>query len=228
MSCSNVQNVESPKIDGDWMCSGTNSDFGDDYLGLRFKDDTLYTIHDNGLIQEGKYSIIGDTLVVEEFGGRINKNRRIASLTKDSLSITNGFGKYYSRRLEFSKELKLDSLELIAGVCFGDCPEFRLVMAGDGLIRFVPINNCRVTAETHFVLKPSTMSQIDSLFKWSYINKLDTNKVYRAIDDWRFDIEIVYNDDQRVKVKTTQSHIPFRLKRMIYIVTNEVRRKGLI
>jgi hypothetical protein len=230
ISCSTKDVTEIPTVDGDWIFIENPEEVSIDYLGLRFESDTLYTIHEGGLTHEGKYTIYGDTIIVREFGEVINKQRRIKKLTKDSLILTGGVfdDKYYSRQLEFTENLKLNELKIKAGDCFGDCPEFNLRLTDSGLIQFKPIINCKVTEEKKFTLDATKKNKIDSLFKWTYLHKLDTSKVYSVVDDWTFDIEIIYNSGQRIEFRTTRSYIPFRLKKIFGLIINDLIEKRLI
>jgi hypothetical protein len=54
ISCSTKFETKKPTIDGDWMFVDNPNEITIDYLGLKFKDDTLYSIADRGLTQEGK------------------------------------------------------------------------------------------------------------------------------------------------------------------------------
>jgi hypothetical protein len=228
--CSTKYETEIPTVDGDWIFIENPEEITVDYLGLRFESDTLYTIHEGGLTQEGKFTIYGETIIVREFGEKINKERRIKKLTKDSLIISGGVfdDKYYSRQLEFTENLKLNELIIKAGNCLGNCPEFNLRLTDSGLIHFKPIINCKVTEEKEFTLDATKKSRIDSLFRWTYLHKLDANKVYSVVDDWTFDVEIVYNSGQRIEFRTTRSYIPFRLKKIFGLIINDLMEKGLI
>lgn len=227
IGCSTKYEAEKPTIDGDWIFVDDPNEITVDYYGLKFVDDTLYTIADRGLTQEGKFLIKGDTIIVEEFGNVINKQRRIKTFTSDSLILTSG-DKYYSRNLEFTDSLKFNEIDILAGYCFGNCPQFSLRLTDKGLVNFKPIADCKVTIEKEFTLDSKQKTKIDSLFKWTYLQKLDTSKVYGATDDWSIDIEIVYNDGQLIEIKTTRSKIPFRLKAIFGIIFKSLREKELI
>ncbi|GAB3230099.1 hypothetical protein J0A67_16270 [Algoriphagus aestuariicola] len=230
IGCSIENKIESPTINGDWIFIENPEEITIDYFGLKFKNDTLYTIHDGGLTQEGKFLVNGDTIIVSEFGEKINKTRRIKKLTKDSLILTGGIfeDKYYSRQLEFVEKLKFNEIKLTAGKCFGDCPEFNLRITDSGLIQFKPINNCKVDKEKTFTIEREKKRKIDSLFQWTYIHKLDTSKVNSAIDDWALGIEISYGNGQRIVFRTTGSYIPFRLKGIFSLIINDLRERNLI
>lgn len=219
-----------PTVDGDWIFIENPNEITHDYLGLRFESDTLYTIHGGGLTLEGQFTIDGDIIVVREFGDKINKLRRIKKLTNDSLIVAGSAfdEKYYSRKLEFTDSLRLNELTILAGDCFGDCPQFSLKLNDNGLIQFKPILDCKVTNETDFTLDSKKKNKIDSLFKWTYLQKLDTSKVYSALDDWDIGMEIKYNNGQKIEFRTTRSQIPFRLKWIFGILINSLKENGLI
>jgi hypothetical protein len=222
--------MKSPIIDGDWIFVDHPDEITIDYVGLRFEDDTLYTIRDSGLTHEGKFAISGDTIIIEEFGNKINKQRRIKTFTSDSLILTGGVfeNKYYSRNLEFTDNLHLDNMEIKAEGCFGECPEFTLRLTDSGQIYFKPKVNCKVTQETEFKIDKEKMNKVDSLFKWTYLHKLDTTQISGAVDDWSFDISITYNSGQTVKLKTTYFYIPYRLKKIFGLLITDIRERDLI
>jgi hypothetical protein len=227
IGCSTKYEAKRPSIDGEWILVETTNEILSDEFGLKFEDDTLYLIADRGLIQEGKFIIRGDTIIVKEFGNRINKRRRIKQLTTDSLILV-GDTKYYSRRLEFADNLKLDSIKVIADGCLGECPQFNLKLTADGEVNFKPIANCKTTQEMTFRIEKEQMNQIDSLFKWTYIHRLDTNSIHVSDDGWLLDISISYNNGRHIRIKTTYYDIPYRLKRILGFLIKDVEKRELI
>ena len=230
ISCSTKHETEMPTVDGDWIFVENVKELAIGYLGLRFENDTLYSLNEGWFTREGKFTINGDTIIVEEFGNKINKARRIKKLTMDSLIISGSTidEKYYSRKLEFTDSLKLNELSILAGGCYGECPQFSLNLTDKGLIHFKPIRDCKTTTEKEFMLDTKRKNKIDSLFKWTYLQKLDTSKVYSAVDDWVIDIKINYNNGQWTEFRTTDSQVPFRLRRIYGILINSLRENGLI
>jgi len=61
-------------------------------------------------IMKDGLKLASDTIIVKEFGGKINKERRIKKLTNDSLMLTEGVRDdiYYSRQLEFTENLRFN------------------------------------------------------------------------------------------------------------------------
>ena len=230
ITCSSELRTEVPDIDGDWIFIDNPEEITINYSGLRFDGDTLYTINDSGITQEGKFLVSGDTIIVWEFGEKINKERRIKKLTKDSLVLTGSTfdEKYYSRKLEFTENLVFNDLRLVSDGCLGNCPEFIVRLSDSGLIQFKPIMYCKVTRVREFTLDTKKKNTIDSLFKWSYIQKLDTTKDYGVVDDWGFDIEVIYNDGQTIKFTTSSSKFPFRLKKIFGLLIDELHETGCI
>jgi hypothetical protein len=229
-SCSISHETDKFAIDGDWMYVNDTEEITVDYVGLRFENDTLYTIRDGGLFQEGKFTISGDTIIVREFGDKINKERRIKKLHKDSLILRRGVvdEKFYSRNLEFNDKLKLDEIKFTAAGCFGECPTFNFFLTNKGQVQFTPIANCKVTEKKEFIFDKKKMNLIDSLFKWTYLYEWGAKEVHFATDDWSFNIAITYNNGQEIEFKTTQSYIPFRQKRIFGLLINDLRERGLI
>jgi Domain of unknown function (DUF6438) len=130
--------------------------------------------------------------------------------------------------LEFTDNLKFDSIKIIADGCFGECPEFVLKLSSNGHVNFKPIANCKVTQEMEFDMGKEQMNKLDSLFKWTYLHKLDTSKISSAVDDWAFDISINYNSGQTIDLRTTHSFIPYRLKRIFGLIITDMRKRGVL
>jgi len=199
------------------------------YVGLRFIDDTLYTIRNGGLWQEGKYSVRGDTIYVEGFEGQITAYE-ILKFNIDSLTLSR-YGDsddYYSRRLEHSPDLKFDRIRLEGGTCFGECPQFAMTVERDGVVDFKGLKNGKFIGVKKYSLEPETIDKIDSLFKWTYINRIDTTDFYGVDDGWSINATFYYNTDQVTKIKGTSSSMPYRIKGIIWILLADLRKKDLI
>ncbi|WP_276371950.1 hypothetical protein [Chryseolinea sp. H1M3-3] len=226
--CSSKYETNQPRIDGDWILMEYPAGIEIGPVGLRFMDDTLYTITDGGFVNEGVFIMKDDTLITRDFDQKFDK-QRIQKLTDDTLVLTGLYldKKYYSRKLEFIDNLKFDNIEIVAGTCFGDCPEFILNLTDAGLINFKPKLNCKSTEQVEFILGQEKMKKIDSLFKWTYLHKLDTTRTGAAVDDWAFEIAIIFNQ-QKIKLKTTHDYIPHRLKGIFHLLIDELVTRRLI
>jgi len=216
-------------LEGEWIfIEDTTEIFGHD-LGLKFRDDTLLTIRNSGLWQEGKYTLKQDTVYIEGFRGQIStyliRNHVLDTLT---LFRHGRIEKLYNRRLEYDPDLKFDKIILETKGCYGNCPEFMLTIHNDGNVNFRGIRNAKYIGEKEFKMERQNLHKIDTLFKWSFITRLDTSEFYGAVDGWAMDITFYYNGNNVSTVKGTSMEMPFRLKRIVGRLTNDLRVRGLI
>ena len=72
------------------------------------------------------------------------------------------------------------------------------------------------------------LDKLDSLFRWSYIDHVDSTKNYGVIDGWSTNIAFHYNERNTAKVNGTMMDMPFRLRELIAELTNLLYTNGLI
>lgn len=212
-------------LQGDWVYVNRTNRIIHNYIGIEFDSTEFYTVSDHGRTKVGSYSLAGDSIIIDD-GTRY----KIISLTKDTLKLSeNGEGTtYYNRNLDFNNDLTLDSIELNTGECFGECPEFQLTLnRNTQVIKFIPKRNCKAKEETTVTFTNEEWNKLDSLFKWTKIDDVDTTYSYSAIDDWAMNIIIHYNDKQ-VKVKGTEGSLPYRLQPLVNVLTKKLRERGFI
>jgi hypothetical protein len=228
IGCSTANPSSQHTINGDWILMEYPEGVAIGPVGLRFMEDTMFTITNGGLINEGTFLMSEDTLIVRGFEEEIDK-KRVKRLTSDTLVLMDFYldQKYYSRKLEFTENLELDHLKIVAGTCYGDCPKFTLTLSRTGLIDFKPKLNCRTKEDVEFKIDQNKMNRIDSLFKWTYLQKLDTTGEYGAVDDWEFEIAIAYNK-QTIKIRATHDYVPYRLKEIFHMIVDELTTRNLI
>ncbi len=221
---------EKLRLEGDWIyVEDTTGLFSRYDLGLRFRDSTLLTIKKSALHNRGKYSLDQDKILVQEFGGIISSYQIIEHLP-DTLTLSHNSKtrKLYNRRLEFNSDLKFEKISLVAGSCFGYCPEFIFTIQSDGKANFKGINNVKLVGDTVFRIENQTLQNIDSLFKRSYIDNLDTTANYWAMDDWSLNITFHYNESKSKTIDGTYMFMPFRLKGIIRRMLTTLVKEELI
>lgn len=228
-SCSGISKKDLPNLEGEWIYTRETARHSRQDVGLKFDNDTLSIITNSGFWQEGKYELNQDTVNVEGFGGAITRYL-ILDYHQDTLTLTRGSyaEKLYNRRLEYSPNLKFYKIKFKTDRCYGYCPEFMMTLDRNGDVNFEGIRNTKHVGDTKFTIDTHALQTIDSLFKWSYIDGLDTTELYAAVDDWAMSITFYYNKDRVVTVSGTSTQMPYRLKRIIWRLTDEVRKKGLI
>lgn len=176
---------------------------------------------------QSQYIVNQDTVFIEELDGS-ESFYLIHNHTSDSLILSRDghTERYYNRRLEYNLALKLDSITLETGECFGDCPRFMMTVHQDGTVEFEGFEHTKVLGKK--ALKMKNLDKLDSLFRWSYIDHLDTTKNYGVIDGWSTNIAFHYNERNTAKVNGTMMDMPFRLRELIAELTNLLYTNGLI
>lgn len=229
-SCTPTKTDETNWFETDWVFVRDSSnyfDFDPKYIGLRFRDDTLITISDLWLTHEGGYSVNGNQIQVFD---EDSTNYQIIKLTKDSLILL-GYTdtlRYYNRALEFDKDLKFQKITLQGGQCFGECPEFYLSMDDKGNTEFKGLENSKFQGTKSYIINNQAKQRIDSLFKWSNINNIDTTKYYGSDDDWSLAISFLYGNNETKRIRGTHSSMPHRLKGIIRTLLDDLRKRGLL
>jgi len=196
-------------------------------IGLRFKNDSLYLIKNDGLYLEGKYFLEKNNMNVEVFGGKISKYT-IRKHSRDTLWLMGKLGgELYNRKLEFNPNLKFEKIILKSGICYGNCPEFQIVLNKNGNVDFTGFNNVKLIGTKHFSMS-NKIQKIDSIFKLSNIEKSDYTGSFGSIDGWDMNITFYYNDSKIKSIKGTYFSMPYRIKGIINILINEVEKKEMI
>jgi hypothetical protein len=125
-------NSLSISIEGDWIEVPEETEWIYDWSGLKFKNDTAYRICDFGILIKGPYSIVENRVLIDEFDGI--SELTVLNLSKDSLKIeANGeVSHFYSRRLEYDKNLKFNSISISTHKCMELCWEFDYRLESNG------------------------------------------------------------------------------------------------
>jgi hypothetical protein len=231
-SCSRDKKEEAKTIasvEGDWILIEDWDETPTYYFGIRFKDDTLYRITNETVRMEGKYEVKDKEITVHTPKNK-KENYRLVSNTGDTLILAYGHDiqKYYSRRLEYSENLKFNQIGIEAGSCFGECPQFLMIIENTGNVTFKGITNCKLNDTKIFHLPAEKMKKIDSLFKWTNIHHFDPEQAGSMIDDWKLRLILNYNDNKTVDINTSYFAIPYRYRQLTHLLINTLREEGLI
>ncbi|WP_026969372.1 hypothetical protein [Algoriphagus terrigena] len=214
-------------IEGDWIevCEETERVY--DWLGLRFENDTAYEISDFGLLAKGPYSIIENRIITDESDGIFEFT--ILNLTEDSLTIERNGDviQFYSRRLEYDKDLKFNSISISTYRCMDLCWEFDYRLESNGFEVFDGKYNTQTIGVRESKMNDNLLGKVDSLFKWSNLKCIDPRSVPVAMDGWSIKFDINYNDNESIAFSTTDFGVPFRLKPIFHLVEKHLKEEGL-
>lgn len=228
MHCSSKKEPDIPiSIEGDWIEVYEEIEWIHDWSGLKFENDTAYQISDFGLLVKGPYSTIDNRIITDEFDGIFEFN--ILNLTDDSLKIEgNGeVRKYYSRRLEYDKDLKFNSISISTYKCMDLCWEFDYRLESNGLEVFDGKYNTRTLGIKESKMNDKLLKGIDSLFKMSNIKEIDPETAPIAMDGWLIKFEINFNENESITFLTTDFEIPYRLKPIFHLIEKHLKEEGL-
>ncbi|KEO72248.1 hypothetical protein EL17_18785 [Anditalea andensis] len=216
-------------IEGEWIPVFEDIGFIYDWSGLKFENDSAYKIDDRWGLLMGPYSISEDKLLIKELKGK--SEYTILNLTEDSLIIKkNGdVNHYYSRKLEFDKDLNFNTISISAHRCFDLCWEFDYVLDSDGLEVFNGKYNTQTLGIKKGKLNDKLVKEIDSLFKRSNINQLDPDWVaIPDVDGWLINFDINYNENESINFSTTDFNIPYRIKPIFQRIKVYLNEEGLM
>jgi hypothetical protein len=210
-SCNRKEPVTSPDIEGEWVYVDNEERYFKDYQGIRFSGGEYFTIGRSGPTLIGKYEFRRDSIIVDDSSTKLMF--RIQKHTADSLLLNSehGLSTFYNRKTEYNPELSLNELNIQAGACFGECPEFTLNINSDS-IRFLPIKDCNIDRKASIKTDPATWKKLDSLFRWSRVQQIDTASRFMIIDDWAINLSVSYNKSQHIEIKGTYDGLPYRLR----------------
>ncbi|MEM6845638.1 MAG: DUF6438 domain-containing protein [Bacteroidota bacterium] len=229
-ACATNKNEDKVSLEGDWvLIQDTTKIFSGSDVGLRFAGDTISSLGNPVFLPQSPYRLKQDTIFFKDINGA-ELSYYILNHTPDSLILSrNGHTEnYYNRQLEYNPDLELDSTILKTGWCFGECPNFTMVVHQDGTVHFEGFEHTKVVGKKELKMEKESLDKLDSLFKWSYIDHLDTTRNYGAIDGWSTYITFHYNERNTAKVNGTMMEMPFRLSELIAELTNFLQANELI
>jgi len=204
----------------DFDSLNANDDFVD--VGWSIVNDSLYSVTSNSHIRLlGKITLKSDTLIFyDEWNSRWRKCL-IEKLNKDSLIVIID-GKrlmYHNKRLEYNQSLHFSKISLVLGKDIA--PDLNMILDSTGLLEYsIPSKSIHQIIK----LKPEKFLLIDSLFKYSCIDKLSTEKHYSCDDGWPKMMVFEYNNTVK-KIYTDGITMPLRLNEIFNRMINEVEYK---
>lgn len=212
-------------LEGDWMYVQKKGEIYSKHGGFRFKADSVWEFGFGGTTKYGRYQIKDDTL---SFGNSYKEivNYRI-KLTSDSLSLTSSSGStsmYYTRKLEYNGELNFEKIILTTEL---DNGSLTFTINKNGKAEFWKERNGKVTKQK-FKIEKQRINEIDSVFKWSFIEHIDENIDYSSSFEEPAKLTITYNGGKRATFEGTLSYLPFRLRPMTWYLLNELRKRDLV
>lgn len=229
-SCSDQETETSATLESEWIQVDNQSNvlFDSANIGLVFRRDTLWSTSNRGWFNQGQYVIDRDKIVLTS--KTESAEWTIHLLNRDSLTILTRKGDYefYNRRLEFDKSLKYEKITLHAGVCFGGCQSFDVELNNEGNVKFKRLEKGNVVDSSEYLIDIKTKEEIDSLFKQSQIESIDSSMFYGWFDDWDMKIKFEYSDNNLKEVSGTRSYMPYRLHPIIGTLISDLRKRGLI
>lgn len=227
-SCHQSEQDKASVINGEWVLgkhvTKDRKTFTSYSQKLEFEKDTVFILLESSNVYTiGYFKVQNDSLMLD------GHEYDIVKLTKDSLILENLFYKlFYNRRdLDFNPKLRLESIQLNTGLCFGPCPSFELTLDSTGIVTFIGKTHSKFQGDTTFQISKGKQLEIDSLFKLSQIERVNSADFEPLVDDWEMDITFYYNETSN-QFKGTQSTIPFRLFPIASILVQDLRERRLI
>ena len=212
------------KLDGVWFTEIEKIKSSQQDLGIIFKNDTIYLINEVGHSVLGKFHVIKDTIVFQDYKKQVQKYL-IKRHTADSLILSmNGKDKvFHNQILEFNYNLKFNKITLIIGK--ETKPEFIMALDNMGNVitkKRVDKNNF---TEKYLKLTINELNTVDSLFKYSCIDKADTTNWWLTSDGWPKSMKFEYNGKEKT-IRTLDMAMPYRIQPIFYNMINiAVNRK---
>lgn len=227
-SC-DVEKKDTSDIKGNWVLYRTNERIIPGYAALLIKESSIYDVGSIGMTRRGDYIVKNDSLMLSTTKGD-KFAFKIVKLSVDSLVLFDGEFQdvYYNEELDYDESLKLKAIHLRTKNCPDECSEISLDVSGVGDAEFTCIENCTQPGHSKVGITTKEWQKLDSLFKWSKINKIDTTDLYQAMDDWPMSIEFIYNDSVNVKIRGTEIAMPYRIQPIIYQLINRLKADSLL
>jgi hypothetical protein len=211
---------------GDWMRVPDKGDIYSNHIGFRFSADSLWDLTNGGRMNYGKYQIRDNILSFSNLQNVVVSYK--INLSKDSLYLTSASGsvnKYYSRKLEHDPSLSFEKIVFERRL---DDEDRRTTMTvrRNGKAEFKEKRNNKMSRR-RFKIEEKRINEIDSAFKWSYIEHIDTTIYYSASFGSPCTLTVTYNRNKVTTIKGTLFHLPLRLKGITWYLLNEMRKRRL-
>ena len=222
-----MQKEEKNKLDGVWFTETECINSSQFDLGFCFDKDTIYEINDIGYILVGKFQIIKDSIIFEDYKEQVQKYI-IKTHTKDSLIllVNEEEKRLHNRNLEFNDNLQFSKITLVVGEDIN--PQFVITLDSLGNVFVEERVEKDKIIKKNLKLNPTELNMIDTLFKFSCIDKTDTIGWDSEYDDglptsMRFE----YNNKNTI-VRTVAFSLPHRIEPIFYHIMKSIIDKDTI
>ena len=221
-----IEKEDKNKLDGIWYIETDFINSSQFDLGFYFDKDTIYEINNIGNMLIGNFQIINDSIIFKDYKEKTQKYI-IKKHTNDSLILLiNGKEKrLHNQRLEFNDSLKFSKITLIVGEDIS--PIFAIVLDSLGNIFAEERVDNEKNITKNFRLNFAELNMIDSLFKFSCINKTDTIGWDLGYDGWLKSMIFEYNNKKTI-IKTIDYSMPYRIEPIYYHIMKIVTNKDTI
>jgi len=221
-----IQKEEKNKLDGVWYTETKCINSSQRDLGLYFDKDTVYEINNIGYILAGKFQIINDSIIFKDYKEQTQKYI-IKTHTNDSLILLiNGKEKrLHNKRVEFNDNLQFSKITIVVGKDIN--PQFDIALDSLGNIFAEERVDKDKIIKKNFKLNSAELNMIDSLFKFSCIDKTDTIGWDSGCDGWPKSMRFEYNN-KNTTIRTINFSMPNRINPIYYQIMKIVMNKDTI
>ena len=221
-----IQEKEKSKLDGIWYIETDCINSSQLYLGLYFDKDTIYEIINTLNVLIGNFQIINDSIIFKDYKEQTQKYI-IKKHTNDSLILLiNGEEKrLHNERLEFNDNLKFSKITLVVGEDIN--PQFVITLDSLGNVFAEERVEKEKIIKKNFKINSTELNMIDSLFKFSRIDKTDTIGWNLDYDGWTKSMRFEYNNKNSI-IRTNDFSMPYRIEPIYYHLMKIVINKDSI
>lgn len=207
ISCSNKHEKHTENIKGEWINDFTIIGDTETVIVYSFENDTSCSLFSDWYYKDGKYKINNDTIRITYFDNK-TKSYIIEKLSKDSLIFNeNGnMHRLHRKSLDYDSELEFERITIISEGCSDGCNKYSIVLNKNGNVDY------QIENKEHLRLKleKSEIKELDSLFKYSYINKVNDKNLYLTIDGEVIKVKFEYNNQSKTIIGSTLN-FPFSI-----------------
>jgi len=222
-----MQKEDKNKLDGTWFFDTERIYDSQFELGLCFDKDTICELNNDDYVEYANFQIINDTIIFKDDKEQTQKYI-IKKHTNDSLILLiNGKERrLHNEKLEFNDILKFNKITIVVGKEIN--PLFFIILDSLGnVFAEERVDKDRIVKK-NFKLISTELNMIDSLLKFSCIDKTDTI----GWDGWVYDglpksIKFEYNN-KSTTIQTKKDFFPYRIAPIYYHIMVAVMNKDTI
>jgi len=212
ISCSNRHEKYLENIKGEWINDFTIIVDTENVIVYRFENDTNFSLFSDWYYEDGKYKINNDTIRITDFDNK-TKSYIIEKLSKDSLIFNENGNMYrlHRKSLDYDSKLEFERITIISEGCSDGCNKYSIVLNKNGNVDFQIENK----EHLKFKFEKSEIKELDSLFKYSYINKVNDKNLFLTKDGEVIKIKFEYNNQSKTIIGSTLN-FPFSINPIVY------------